>query len=125
MCNSYRYTYNDWIHDEQAHSSYRHYRSRTARRNSVSVPQYSLRRHSNVDKEADQEESHAEEQSRPRRSTRVKLEQHDSDEEKHEESEQADEDEGAKANKDLEDTDHAEKSKVTGEEVINKFLLNI
>jgi hypothetical protein len=81
------------------------------------VPQYSLRRHSTVGKEADQEESHAGEQSRPRRSTRVKLEQHNSDEEKQEESEQADEDEGAKANKDLEDADHAEKSKVTGEEV--------
>jgi hypothetical protein len=79
------------------------------------VPQYSLRRHSIVGKEADQEESHVGEQSRPRRSTRVKLEQHDSDEEKQEESEEADEDEGAKANKDSEPT--AEKSQVAGDEV--------
>lgn len=91
----------------------------------MSVPQYSLRRHSNVGKQADQEESHAEEQSRPRRSTRVKMEQPDSgsDEEKQEESEQADEAEGTQANEDLAETDQAEKSKVTGEEVNTFFYI--
>jgi ribosomal protein L9 len=83
------------------------------------VPQYSLRRHSIVSKEVDQEESHVGEQSRPRRSTRVKLEQHDSDEEKQEESEQAEEDEGATANKDLETT--VEKSQVAKDEVSTFF----